>query len=147
MAIRIIADATLKTGKNHVGSTTEYSTQKLVLLLPSLSEEAITYTWISPTNTRFIERLMFRDEDEDEEDYVAYSATIFPVMTAGVSATQNSGISFLSFRKGNVFSSMIKIAVEKSVLPEQSILLPTVAETLEIEINNLKARVLALENK
>ena len=115
MAIRIIADATLKTGKNYVGAITEYSTEKLVLRLPTAAAEAVTFTWISPVNTKFAERVMFRDPAEDTDELVAYSGTIYPVMTAGLSGSQNSGISFVSFRVGEVFSPGIKIAVDKSI--------------------------------
>lgn len=153
MPITIHADMALKTSQNFVGSITEYSTETLVLLLPQeVIGEALTFSWISPTNLRFAERQLFRDSERDIVDgdttsEYAYSATIYPVMTAGIQAQQTSGKSIFAFRKGNVFSPIIRVNVDKSIMPEQSEILPTVTDELQIQINALIARIEALENQ
>ena len=195
MAIRIEANEALKTIKNYAGHITEYSKETLVLILPTLAENAVQFSWISPTNNRFSERVMNRAPELDVREKVwveateldwenspnnrqshfpdegskpyarnlpvgrvlrigyppnftyekiktetvgfAYEATIWPVMTAGVNGTQDVGQSMFSFRSGVKFSPIIKIAVDRSIYPEQSDVLPTIAEGLQEQINLL----------
>lgn len=148
MPITIHADGALKTSQNYVGSITEYSTETLVLLLPQkVVGESLTFSWISPSNLRFAERQLFRDSERDTDSEYAYSATIYPVMTAGIQAQQTSGKCIFAFRKGSTFSPIIRVNVDKSIMPEQSEILPTVADELQIQIDALIARIEALENQ
>ena len=152
MPITIHAYGALKTSQNYVGSITEYSTETLILyipVLPSLSNPP-QFSWISPTGLRFAERQMFREPSLDITDggtvlEYAFTATIYPVMTAGLIASQTSGKSLFSFRLGPVFSPIVKVNVDKSIFPEQTELPPTAAEELQTQINLLKDRVALLE--
>jgi len=137
MTILIRANNNLQTDISTVQSVTEYTTFDLVLLLPSVQTSAVLYSWISPVNTRFAERLMERTPSYDETGLFAYAATIYPVMTAGIPAQQTSGVSLLSFRIGGVFSPIVKIPVDKSILPEQTQLPKTLAEELQASIDAL----------
>jgi hypothetical protein len=137
MTILIRANNNLQTDISTVQSVTEYTTFDLVLLLPSVQTSAVLYSWISPVNTRFAERLMERTPSYDETGLFAYAATIYPVMTAGIPAQQTSGVSLLSFRIGGVFSPIVKIPVDKSILPEQTQLPKTLAEELQESIDAL----------
>ena len=150
MPITIHADGALKTSQNYVGSITEDSTETLILYIPVEPLNGPQFSWISPTGLRFAERQMFRDAAHDITDggtilEYAYTATIYPVMTAGLIANQTSGKSLFSFRLGSMFSPIIKINVDKSIFPEQTELPPTVAEELQTQINLLKDRVARLE--
>ena len=154
MPITIHADGALKTSQNYVGSITEYTTETLILFLPveTLIGSEPGFSWISPTGLRFAERLLFRRPDLDIMDgdtvsEYAYSATIYPVMSAGLTAQQTSGKCLLSFRLGVTFSPIIKINTDKSIYPEQTELPPTIAEELQAQINDLINRVTALENE
>lgn len=77
----------------------------------------------------------------------AYSAVIYPVMSAGLIVQQDSGKCLFSFRIDTKFSSIVKVSVNKSIFPEQTQLAPSNIDELQNTINNLEARIYALENK
>ena len=137
MTILIRANNNLQTSVSTVQSVTEYTTFDLVLLLPSVQASAVLYSWISPVNTRFAERAMQRTPAFDEEGLYAYAATIYPVMTAGIPAQQTTGVALVSFRIGAIFSPIVKIPVDKSILPEQTELPLTAVEELQQQIDEL----------
>ena len=137
MQILIRANNNLETAISTVESVTEYTTFDLVLLLPSVQASAVLYSWISPANTRFAERTLQRNADFDEEGLYAYSAKIYPVMTAGLLSQQTSGMALCSFRIASVFSPIIRIPVDKSILPEQTEMPTTIQEELQAQIDAL----------
>lgn len=143
--ITIIADANLKILSSSVDSLIEYSTDALILKLPTKFATP-SYSWVSPTNTRFPERPMMRAPELDEEDSYAYKGGILPAMTAGVSAQNMSGMSLFSFRWDTKFSPITKVTVERSILPEEAIIPSNVITELQNQINILINKVNALEN-
>lgn len=144
MQILIRANNNLETAISTVEAVTEFTTFDLVLLVPSVQQSAVSFNWISPANTKFAERALQRNAEFDEEDLFAYAGKVFPVMTAGMFGQQTTGVALCSFRIGSVFGPIIKIPVDKSILPEQTELIVTVAESLQQEIDQLRIDVDAL---
>ena len=135
MPIKIRVNDSLRLITTKVDPIVEYSTETLVFLIPTLQTEAVQFTWVSPANTRFEERAMYRDSQYDEVGFYAYSATVFPVMTVGLMGQQTTSNATFSFRIAELFSPLIRIAVHKSVFPEQTELPPTQADTMAAQIN------------
>ena len=137
MPIKIQSNAEFRAQLLSLQGLIEYSTDKLVFLSPALLTD-LTFSWISPTNRKFQERLMYRDTDEDQEGFYAYSAIIYPVFTAGVQG--DVGKTIVSFRSGEIFSSIVRMPVNKSLLPEQT--------TMPISLyDEIGADLLLLHNK
>ena len=78
---------------------------------------------------------MYRDSQYDEVGFYAYSATVFPVMTVGLMGQQTTSNATFSFRIGELFSPLVRIAVHKSVFPEQTELPITQVDTMSAKIN------------
>jgi len=145
MPILIRVNSALRLAQTNIDALVEYSTDTLILLTPELQTEAVQFTWVSPANTRFEERGMYRDSSFDEEGYFAYKATIYPVMTTGLIGQQTTSNAAFSFRIGELFSPFIRIPVHKSLFPEQTELPPTIAADLAAEININKQDIIDLD--
>jgi hypothetical protein len=142
MPIRIQSDANFRADLLSLEGLVEYSTDTLVFLSPSLLD-SLTFSWIGPTNSKFQERLMYRDISRDETGLFAYSATIYPVFTAGVRG--DVGQVIVSFRSGALFSPIIKVPVNKSVIPEQTQMPVSQYDEIGVDLLVLHAKDALLE--
>lgn len=65
------------------------------------------------------ERGLTRNATYDETGYCAYTATIYPFMTSGVPSNQDFGKALISITIDDVNSPIVKIPVDRTILPSQ----------------------------
>ena len=106
----------------------QFSNAKLVVYLPALATDTFVYTWVTPSNLKMSERLLSRDAAEEVGDYeglFAYSSQIYPGMTLGLTAQQDTGTALFRVRIGNILSPIAKVTVLKSLSPEDTEMPPS----------------------
>jgi hypothetical protein len=82
--------------------------------------------------------LLARDTEEDYEGVdFAYSAKLYPAMTLGLAAQQDTGYALFRVRLGNSLSPIIKIPVLKSLAPEQTEMPPTELEEINARLDEI----------
>ena len=113
---------------------TSNSMAELVVFLPS-NPGNLTYTWITPGNVKVGERALFRDSARDKDGMYAFSALIYPNMTSGVLG--DIGQAIVIIRTGNLTSGIVRITVEKSIVPETSEMPKTLAQDVLDRLNIL----------
>jgi hypothetical protein len=134
ITIRAILTNNLNFTSISAESLNQYSNAKLVVYLPALASGTVLYSWITPANLKIGERILARDAAEDSEDYeglFAYSSQIYPGMTLGLTAQQDTGVALFRVRIGNILSPIAKLTVLKSLTPEDTEMPPTQFELLE----------------
>ncbi len=142
MPIKIQSDTNLRAQLLTLSGLVEYSTDTLIFLSPTVLS-SLSFSWIGPTNSKFQERVMYRDAELDEGGYYAYKATIYPVFTAGIRG--DVGQAIVSFRSEALFSPIVKVPVNKSLLPEQTELPITQYEEIGTELNTLHEKDAEIE--
>jgi hypothetical protein len=122
-------------------SLNQFSNAKLVIYLPAEAEGTVLYSWITPSNLKLAERLLTRDAAEEEGEYeglFAYSSKIYPGMTLGLTAQQDTGVALFRVRIGNLLSPIAKLTILKSLSPEDTEMPPTELEELNERIDNIE---------
>ena len=117
--IKIVLDTNYKILDSTVQTLAQYSTAELVVLFAAIPATSPTFNWITPSGVKIEQRALFRDGDLDDDGYFAYKATIYPFFTIGISANIDTGYSRVSVYGDSLFSPMLKIPVNKTILPDQ----------------------------
>lgn len=122
-------------------SLNQFSNAKLVVYLPAMASGTVLYSWVTPSNLKLAERTLVRDAAEEVGDYVgkfAYSSQIYPGMTLGLTAQQDTGVALFRVRIGNLLSPLAKIKVLKSLTPEDTEMPPSQYEELDARIDAIE---------
>lgn len=144
--LHISLDAHYKITSGVAGSLNQFSNAKVVVHFPSLQTSPVLYAWVTPNNLTLPERQLIRDADEDyDENDKAYVIDVYPGMTLGLTAQQDTGFALLRVRLGNVLSPLIKIPVLKSLAPGDTEMPPTIYENIAIEVADHEVRITQLE--
>ena len=117
--IKIYLNENLRPISNIISSIYQYSTlTMLVLIDDSVTVAAApTFNWATPGNIQLEQRITERDINSDEDGYYAYTATIYPFMTSGVPSNQDFGKAMVSFQIGTTLTPIVKIPVDRTILP------------------------------
>lgn len=137
-------DENLRTDRTQIQNIFQYSNTELVILLTAIPPQSPTFNWITPGGVQLDERSLFRNEDLDTGTHYAYVGTIYPGMTEGIAFGSDSGTVRMSLHVGGVLSPLVKIPVDRTILPIQTELIPTNYNELLNEING--AAKLAINN-
>lgn len=80
---------------------------------------------------------MYLDAENSTETHTAYYGNIYLSMTAGLTSHQETGMARLAFRADELYSPILKINVNKSILPDILDYPPSALEDLTQAFNNL----------
>jgi len=119
MPITVKLKSDFKLDGSYIISMTEYSQDQLVVKVPNeLLTEEIFFSWISPSNTKFTERVMSYSAELSDETHKAFVGNIYLAMTAGISGQSDTGTAMFSFRSEGFYSPVVRVTVNKSILPD-----------------------------
>lgn len=146
--LTIKLDESFRCDKSTIQNIFQWSNTKLVVLFPSEQGlNILRFTWVTPGGVKLEERYMIRDHDEDVPGFEAWSATIYPGMTAGIATSQDVGFAMVSFREDGRVSPLVRVPVDKTIIPDQSVLVPTNADLLNDRITELEEKILIIYNQ
>ena len=141
ITIRAVMTSNLNFTSVSAESLNQFSNAKLVVYLPAMASGTVLYSWVTPSNLKLAERTLVRDAAEEVGDYVgkfAYSSQIYPGMTLGLTAQQDTGVALFRVRIGNLLSPLAKIKVLKSLTPEDTEMPPSQYEELDARIDAIE---------
>ena len=119
--IKIYLNENLRPISNIVTDIYQYSSVPLYVFIDDSITPAATptFNWITPGNLQMDERGLTRNATYDETGYCAYTATIYPFMTSGVPSSQDFGKALISIDVDDVMCPIVKIPVDRTILPSQ----------------------------
>lgn len=141
--LTIKLDESFRCDRSTIQNIFQWSNTKLVVLFPSESRlNVLRFTWVTPGGVKLEERYMIRDHNEDVPGFEAWSATIYPGMTAGIPTSQDIGFAMISLREDGRVSPLVRVPVDKTIIPDQSVLVPTNADLLNARVAQLEAQII-----
>lgn len=139
--LHILLDDNYKIISGVAGSLNQFSNAEIVVHFPTQQVGTVLYAWVTPSNLNIGERQLTRDAAEDVDDYenmFAYKIRVYPGMTLGLAAQQDTGFALLRVRLGNVLSPLIKIPVIKSLAPDDTEMPPTEVEQINDRLDSIE---------
>ena len=131
-------DENLRSDRTQIQNIFQYSNTELVVLLSVVPTQSPTFNWITPGGVKLEERGLTRTPTLDNETHFAYKGTIYPGMTEGISTNSDSGIVKMSLLADGVLSPLIRIPVDRTILPIQTELIPTNFNELDTRTSTLE---------
>lgn len=128
-------DENLRTDRTQIQNIFQYSNTELLVLLTAVPSQSPTFNWITPGGVKLDERGLFRKVNLDTETHYAFTGTIYPGMTEGIPFGSDNGTVRMNLRISGVLSPLLKIPVDRAILPLQTELIPTNYNELLDEIN------------
>ena len=137
--LHITLDQNYKLVSGVAGSLNQFSNAQIVVHFPAAQVGTVFYAWVTPGNLNIGERILSRDEEEDyDSNDFAYSAQIYPGMTLGLAAQQDTGYALMRVRLNNVLSPLIKIPILKSLAPADTEMPPSELEQLNDRLDTIE---------